>query len=512
MIDEIKKSIDNDNEVLSILPQNNMRNRKKYKEKVEELLKEYQYKQNEVYRFIAAKNSLLKNVSPNKNIEELKNKIDELYKKVIYFNEKQSPYEILGLDLLFYNLHKYYNNDLDYYNDNIYQILDIFDKAGIILTCDDFYFSDSANEYMKTLLTERQNGVLNSETLKVTFANLFWKSHNMMRHILLNFKHLYYANEKKFIDYLNKERVEILKDYSNSFDVLLSEYQSTVIEYDNLIANSKYLYFEKFMNKELTVKDFLPEKMEKLISNFTDSTVNTSNKNIFYSFYYSLKEEKFIRDYEFILEDINKIYLEKDSYKNIVNSTLKEINSKEKNILKKRKKINRCIRWKRFAKVEILNNEIDTILAELDEIYDQLDDNRYEEIIGGISNPSLKDYFDVAKSYLFMINALKRCEKEDLDVKKLVQEFQSCIYNPHNTLIGNISYNDLENLNYIVYDKYRLLGLNLTVDDFNTENLDNLINTVESIVIHYNLLELKINLAEIDFIIKSDEIIKNKNV
>ena len=512
MIDEIKKSIDNDNEVLNILPQNNMRNRKKYKEKVEELLKEYQFKQNEVYRFITAKNSLFKNLTPNNQIKEVEEKIANLYQKVLFFNEKQTPYEIFGLDRMFYNLHKYYDNDLDFYNENISKILDIFDGAGINLTGEDFYFNDSAFQYMTTFLSERASGNINSDTLKATFANLFWKNHNMMRHILLNFKHLYFSNEKKFQEYLTKTRQELLKDYDNNYEVLLGEYKNAVIEKNNLIASSKYLYFERFINKDLTVKDYLDEKMEKLIGNFTESTDNVTNKKIFNNFYHSLKEQKYIRDYEFILEDINKLYLDKDSYKNIVSSTMKEISGKEKTILKRRKKIKRCLRWKKIQKAELFSNEIDGILTELDDLYDQLDDNRYKELIGGMVNPSLKDYFDIAKSYIFLINCMKRCEKEDVDVKKLIDEFQENIYSPYNTIISNIMYTDIENLNFIVYDKYRLIGLNLTVDDFNTENLENFISTIESIVIHYNLQDLKINLSEIDFVIKSDEIIKNRNV
>ena len=61
MIEEIKKEISDDQEVLNILPQNNVNNRKKYRNKLKELLEKYTKKQDEVYAYIVSKNSLLKN-------------------------------------------------------------------------------------------------------------------------------------------------------------------------------------------------------------------------------------------------------------------------------------------------------------------------------------------------------------------------------------------------------------------------------------------------------------------
>ena len=104
MLEEIKKKIDEDNEVLNILPQNNLHNRKKYKEKVEELLKEYQGLQDGVYKYIVSKNTLLKNIQEDTTIESAKENIEKLAMKLKYFNLYQKPYEIFNLDQLFYNI------------------------------------------------------------------------------------------------------------------------------------------------------------------------------------------------------------------------------------------------------------------------------------------------------------------------------------------------------------------------------------------------------------------------
>ena len=82
------------------------------------------------------------------------------------------------------------------------------------------------------------------------------------------------------------------------------------------------------------------------------------------------------------------------------------------------------------------------------------------------------------------------------------------LYSPYNALIENIKYKNVEELNLIVFDKYRLLGLNLTVDSFAVDNLDSFIKAIGNIIIYYTLEKLNIDIDEIDFVLQSDEIIK----
>ena len=120
-------------------------------------------------------------------------------------------------------------------------------------------------------------------------------------------------------------------------------------------------------------------------------------------------------------------------------------------------------------------------------------------------NPSIKDYLLLGKSYLFMEHISKERE-EDADT--LVLDINNNLYCPYEVLIDNLTYSDVETLNLIVYDKYRLMGLNLTTDSFLEENLDGMSKVIGNIIIYYTLEELGIRMDEINFIIDSDEIIK----
>ena len=500
MIDEVKKKINDDNEVLNILPQNNANNRKKYRKKLSALKEEYLGKEKEVINFINNKNVLLKakyNIAHVSNIEKL---IDVTEKRLNYFNPYQDPYEILGLDKLFYSLYKYYNNDLNYYNTNINRIIDIFEAAHIILTKKDFYFSDSAEEYMDVFLRERKNGNYNSQVVKETFERLFWKSHDMMRYILINFKHLYFANEKKFKEYVVYARKQILSQYDNSYDKLLASYRDLIVKNNEFYLHNWGVFYEKFINNDLNVSDYDKDKIDKLMNEY-----NTTNKDIYKKLYASIREEMFIYEQRFVLDEIDKIYQDKDNLKNAVSDTNKEISALIKTVQKKRKKVKSKGLFKP-KNVNLLNKEIEDSLIELTTKYELLDENRYKEKIAALVNPTIKDYYLIGMSYLFMQGLCK--EKEDIDVDKVISDISKNLYNPYNALIENIKYRNLEELNLIVFDKYRLMGLSLTIDSFLLDNLDSFIKTIGNIIIYFTLTELNAKLDEIDFILQSDEIIK----
>ena len=503
MIDEIKKMIEDDNEVLDILPQNNVNNRKKYRAQLTGIKEKYVVKRDDILGYIITKNSLLRKKYDIPHEDTLKNQMRDLENKVNFFNPYQDAYEILGLDKLFYGLHKYYDNDLTIYNNNINRILDIFEKVGVTITKDDFYFSNSTIKYMDVLISERQNGNFNSPLIKQTFEDLFWQNHNMMRYILLNFKHLYYTNEKKFNEYILKAKRDILAEYNNSYDDLILKYQDLVNKSNNSYLTNPGVFFRMFMNKELSTNDFDKDKIIKLISEYIDT--NKSSKELFSKLYASIIEEMFIFRNKFVLDEVDKLYKEKDSFKNLVAGTKKEIASIEKGVLKRHKKINsKCI-FKKKSNDAVLIKEIDDSLQELDTKYDELDENRYKEKIASMINPSIKDYLLLGKSYLFMEHISK--DKEE-DTDTLVTDINENLHCPYEVLVDNLSYNDVETLNLIVYDKYRLIGLNLTTDSFLEENLDSMSKVIGNIIIYYTLEELGIKLDEINFIIDSDEIIK----
>ena len=505
MINDIKKMIEDDNEVLNILPQNNVNNRKKYRSQLTNIKNKYTEMREETQGFIILKNGSLKKKYDIVHEDSLNKLIMDLEKKLDYFNPYHDAYEILGLDKLFYGLHKYYDNDLNIYNNNVNKILDIFEQVGVSLKKEDFFFSDSIEKYLSVLINERKSGNYNSVVIKDTFEELFWKNHNMLRYILLNFKHLYYANEKKFNEYVKKEQINILGEYGNSYDNLLAKYQDLIVKSNNSYLTNRGVFYHKFMSKEISTNDYEKEKIDKLINEYFNNGNTPNKKEIFMKLYALINEERFIFRNKFVLDEVDKLFNEKDSFKNLVSGTKKEITGIEKTIYKKHKKLNSKGFFKKKNANEILTKEIEDKLTELDTKYDELDENRYKEKIGTMVNPKIKDYLLLGKSYLFMEHISKERE-EDTDT--LVDDISKNINCPYEVLVDNITYANVETLNLIVYDKYRLLGLNLSTDDFLEENVDGQSKVIGNIIIYYALSSLDIKLEEINFIMESDEIIK----
>ena len=102
----------------------------------------------------------------------------------------------------------------------------------------------------------------------------------------------------------------------------------------------------------------------------------------------------------------------------------------------------------------------------------------------------------------------KISKEQEMKTDDIIEVVLKNVYSPYNGLIENINYDNVATLNFIVYDKYKLLGLNLTTDDFNEENLDGLAKVMGNICIYYTITKLGIDILEINFILESDDIIK----
>ena len=67
--------------------------------------------------------------------------------------------------------------------------LDILKNYGVVVSIDDFCYSDSTTEYMTVYLNEYNNGsVDDSDVLKKTFENIYWKCPDIVTHIELNLR------------------------------------------------------------------------------------------------------------------------------------------------------------------------------------------------------------------------------------------------------------------------------------------------------------------------------------
>ena len=112
------------------------------------------------------------------------------------------------------------------------------------------------------------------------------------------------------------------------------------------------------------------------------------------------------------------------------------------------------------------------------------------------------------ESYSYLIKMFKSQDNSlEIDAINLeIEKFTRFIRETRFTMINHIRFLDDKDLDYIIIDKYNLLGLNLNRDDVKN-NLDNLLQNALIILMYYPISE-KINLDNINYLLEYEKIKK----
>ena len=477
MKEEYLNKINTIKEMLDALPKNNERNKKKFKDILLDNINTLNEDKNILLSEIKKRNEGYNSVSLNDHILLLNESLGDAIKNLILSNPFASSMQKSGLDKVLYNLCHYYTIDFESVNKNIKDTLDIFNKVGIELTSEYFNYSYYTNKYMTDLLS-------NKEDLKSTFETIYWKCPDIIKHITLNFKYLYYLNEKKFDNY-----------YKSIDNDVVFKYKEIVSELEIETREDKYILLNDLLSGKLNISDFKSDKIKSLSLTFSNNEctsedlINLSHSLIEYKWYESIK---------YIVEDIINKYNEKDKYKGLYNKTKKNIQKKEKTLFKENKKIVKYISKNKLSKVDYLNNIINNNLSELDVLYEELETNYFLEQLLKLNDESrIKDILLLAVSnFNYLIELFK---SKELEYDKEYDILFKLTYNPYSTIIDNVWIKDEKDISLIIIDKYNLYGYMLTKDMLNLENIDSLINNVNLLITSYYVNKFNITEERINF-------------
>ena len=484
MLNEYKDKIELQKEVLAALPRNNNKNNKLYKAKVEEMLKEYRVDKEVVEEEITKRRNRYLSLEYDKNIDNITNKINEL---LPLLNKYNSSYEKSNLDIILYELGHFYKNDLDKVNTDIKKAIDIFSLVGVPLSEDNFNYSYYSSIYMKKFLSNQDNDIL-----KTDFEEIYWKCPDIITHITLNFKYLYYKNKKKFdIYYDNLVNNLLSKDIYN-------EYKELYKNRNILIRNNAYLLQNNFLEGKLNISDYSLDKVSKaykyVIEGAPSEKINKDIKKL----YHSIIEYKNYLEFDYIINDIKALYKEKDKYKNIYSTKKKEIDKLERNIIKKNKKIFKLVSKNKIDKIDVLNSKVNTNINNLKNLYEELERNYFLERISSLEeDTTIYDIFLLVDSnYNYLIELLKN---KDIDISE-INKLRLFVYNPYNYILNNILISEDKDISMLIMDRYNLFGFNLTKDKLDKDNIDNLIKELEIILNSIVMNKNRITDSRIKFI------------
>lgn len=277
ILEEFEKYVLSNKEVLSVLPVNNKKNKSKYIEKVQELEEKAEQIKKVIWTEICNRYEKFISVEENPKINELNASIKDL-SDIELFNELNTPYEKLGFDRITHSLSCFFEGDLNLVNENIKLFVEKFKDYGIELSSDDFNYSQPTNEYMKSFFSEYNNGDISSETLKKTFETVYWKCPDIVTHIELNMRYLYFINSKKIERELKERNDRVLASKGLDKNGLVKKYfelNKELIKTKRVDAKS---IMQKFVSGEWKIKDFNNKEMTVLYDRLSAKKYNEANE------------------------------------------------------------------------------------------------------------------------------------------------------------------------------------------------------------------------------------------
>ena len=104
---EIIDKIDASKQVLSTMPQNNIKNKKIYQKKVEELEEEYQQYKEEIAGKLQKKYQKFINIEEDKEVENLEKRIESIKYILKILDDDKTSFEKMELDKSIYIISRY---------------------------------------------------------------------------------------------------------------------------------------------------------------------------------------------------------------------------------------------------------------------------------------------------------------------------------------------------------------------------------------------------------------------
>lgn len=506
----MKNNLDNEitkiKQNLDVLPHNNKKNLAKYNEYIDENIKKYQNNLNEIQKEIEKRYSKITNIKENNELVLLsKETLD--YNLLAILNPMVKSEAKMNLDALIYKLHYFYKDNLDEVNKTLWDILASFKEVGIVLSNNDFNYNNYVNKYMKVLIENKNDNAL----LHKTFESLYWECPELISQIEINCKSIYYRFEKQINKFYSKKY-----ENSKSITFYIEEYQKVLSKILKIKHNNADYLTLRLLKKDYNIMDYNQTNLDKLKKKYLSDIANPNNYANLINLNTTLLEYSGYLDYSFIIEDVKKLYNDKNTYKGKFASKLKEINKKESELFSLNKKLNKTGLFslkenkKGEAKLKISN-----IITELTLLYKELDELKItEDIFNYLTDETT--FYDilnlVSNNYYYFAN-LSKTINDKISIDELnnnILKLKKYLFNNTFSLINNIRIKDDKSIIVIIEDHYQLLNINITEDDLTSDNLEVTIKNINILINYYDLEKTSIDLSEISFALTVEKEILGK--
>lgn len=501
MIDEYKEKIKIELDNLATMPKGNAKNIRVYREKLSSIKNDYGNDLKLVYEEIKRRNIKYKECTFNKELDVLNNSIMEFKEMLPLLNTFSSSYTKSGLATVLYDLSHFYTVMLDKVNADILNAILIFKKVGIDLDEKSFNYSYYSNVYMNKFLSSINGNTVDNDKLKIFFENIYWKCPDLITLIVVNFKYLYFIYKRKFDAYYDN----LINSLNNNN--VLTRYIDAAINRDNFKFNDSYTIINDFLNGKEDINGYSNDKIDSEYKKIFNSTSSRDNEDDVVKLLYTLNEYKYYLRFKYVIDDIKKLHIDREKYKNGAGKVKKEIVKLERKVFRYNKKIYKI--KDKTAKFDKLNGEVNNIVLRIRDLYVEYENKLFlENILKLGDNPTLYDMLLIGSSnYDYLVNLIKNGEMSIELVNKEIKELYDFIYYPYINIINNTWLNDEREIKHIIMDRYNLFGFDISEDELDDNNLDNLIKTTRTVLIYTSMKKLGIEYDKIKFVISTNGMI-----
>lgn len=535
LLKEIEQQIATDKEVITVLPRNGIKAIKTLLEQIEEMIINYENASQMISKEIEDRYNQLTAVEENEEIPKLEHDILKL-DVAIKNTDTRSSFEKMRLDKIVYNVNGYYKSNLERLNKELIDCVKQFENVGIRISADDFSISEYARQYMQVLLQEAYNGEINSERVKETFEKVYWKCSDVVSHLYSNIRLIYDQHEEEIDKFYENKMQEVMQNLRSTPEEVESAKNALICRKNKIENTDNKIILDKFYKGQLNINDYKPQNYNKIYSelvskNITDlsekeksemdENIEKLNENL--NEYFKYTEYKFLADgiLQIRAEELQNQEKEqnKKSKKTEYDTIKENILKISSEIYKINDKIEKPVKSffgilkSNDKKSNSLILERNKMILELKKLYMKLDDERIKQkVMERIDETS--SVLDVLKMgsyyYGFMAKEIikKYPEITDQELSEMAKDIRDFITFTNFAVINHVNINETKQISVIIKDRYKLFGMEISKENFEEENIEDLIKKVKILANYNNILKSKFTTNDLSYIITVKELLK----
>ena len=534
LVENIEKQITTDKEVISVLPRNGIKAIKTLLKTITDMTEKYENLNEKLLKEIEDRYTELTTVEENKEIPQLEQEILK-YDMAEKNTDTRSSFEKMGLDRVVYNVNGYYKSNLERLNKELIFSVKQFEKVGIKLTAEDFCISEYAKKYMEVLLREAYEGDINSEAVKNTFEKVYWQCSEVVSHLYVNIRYIYDRYENQIDKFYNEKAQEILKSLSLTIEGVEEKKAELIKQKNQIEETDNKNILDKFYTGSLNINDYKEDNYKRIYLELTnkdvtklsedekreiDENIDKLNTN--------LTEYAKYLEYKFLVQEV--LQTRQELLKNAEANKDKKVKKTQYELIKEEIKKLQTEIFKLNAKIEKPNKgffdrkkeekkdsiailQRNNLVLDLKKTYMQLDEEMIKQkILQNLDETSsLYDVIKFASSYYGYMAKVMIKNNEDITDKEIgekAEKIRKFVNFSNFTVINHVNISDTKELSIIIKDKYKLLGMQISKENFEEDSIEDLIRKVKIINNYNNIQKSKFSIKDLEYIMNVKEMIK----